>query len=48
MLVVLIAHVVVHAVYVQFSLPFSVVGDVLFTPPVRDSKLRWLLPNFEL
>ena len=32
MLVVLIAHVdVVHAVNTQFSFPFSVVGDVLFT-----------------
>ena len=30
-MLVLIARVVVHAVYVQFSWPFSVVGDVLFT-----------------
>ena len=38
MLVVLIAHVVVHAVNTQFSKPFSVVGDVLFT--VRSS-MSW-------
>ena len=25
---------------------FSVVGGILFTRPVGDSKLRWLLPNF--
>ena len=24
----------------------SVVVGILFTPPVGDSKLRWLLPNF--
>ena len=39
-MLVLIARVVVHAVCVQFSWPFSVVGDVLFTPPVGDSELR--------
>ena len=39
-MLVLIAHVDVVAVYVQFSWPFSVVGDVLFTPPVGDSELR--------
>ena len=45
MLVVLIARVDIRAVYVQFSYPFSVVEDVLFTPPVGDSELRWLLPK---
>ena len=41
MLVVLIAPVdVVRAVSTQFSQPFSVVGDKLFTPPVGDSELR--------
>ena len=40
MLVVLIAHVdVVHAVDTVFA-AISVVGDVLFTPPVGDSELR--------
>ena len=45
MIVVLIACVGIRAVSTQFSKPFSVVGYVLFTPPVGDSKLRWLLPN---
>ena len=40
MLVVLIARVDIHAVSTQFSLPVSVVGDVLFTHPVGDSELR--------
>ena len=40
MLVVLIARVDIRAENVQFSYPFSVVGDVLFTPPVGDSELR--------
>ena len=30
----------------SFRSQFSVVGGILFTPPVGDSKLRWLLPNF--
>ena len=30
----------------RFRSQFSVVGGILFTPPVGDSKLRWLLPNF--
>ena len=30
----------------SFRSQFSVVGGFLFTPPVGDSKLRWLLPNF--
>ena len=29
-----------------FRSQFSVVGGILFTHPVGDSKLRWLLPNF--
>ena len=29
----------------SFRSQFSVVGGILFTPPVGDSKLRWLLPN---
>ena len=37
---VLIAHVDIRAVSTQFSLPFSVSGDVLFTLPVGDSELR--------
>ena len=41
MLVVLIARVDIRAVYVHsFRSQFSVVGDVLFTPPVGDSELR--------
>ena len=40
MLVVLIARVVVHAVDTVSRSHFSVVGDVLFTPPVGDSELR--------
>ena len=36
MLVVLIAHVDIRAVYVHFPLPFSVVGDVLFTLLLRE------------
>ena len=40
LMLVLSALVVLLAVYVQFSWPFSVVGDVLFTPPVGDSELR--------
>ena len=40
MIVVLLAHVDVVAVYVQFSWPFFCGGDVLFTPPVGDSELR--------
>ena len=43
-MLVFIARVVVQAVSTQFS----VVGDVLFTPPVGDSELRWLLPNLLL
>ena len=39
-MLVLIARVDIRAVYVQFSQPYSVVGDVLFTPPVGDSELR--------
>ena len=46
LMLVLSARVVVHAVFVQFSWPvFCCWRDVLFTPPVGDSKLRWLLPN---
>ena len=30
----------------SFRSQFSVVGGILFTHPVGDSKLRWLLPNF--
>ena len=30
----------------NFRSQFSVVGSILFTPPVGDSKLRWLLLNF--
>ena len=42
----LIARVVVHMLQVHsFRSQFSVVGDVPLTPPVGDSKLRWLLPN---
>ena len=44
-MLVLIAHVVVHAVSTQFSLPFFCSGDVLFIPPVGDSELRQLSPN---
>ena len=40
LMLVLIARVDIHAVSTQFSWPFSVVGDVLFTPPVGDSELR--------
>ena len=29
----------------SFRSQFSVVGGILFTLPVGDSKLRWLLPN---
>ena len=39
-MLVLNARVNIHAVSTQFSWPFSVVGDVLFTPPVGDSELR--------
>ena len=31
-----------------FSQDFGCIGGIVFTPPVGDSKLRWLLPNFEL
>ena len=48
MLVVLIAHVDVVAVYVQFSYPFPVVGDVLFThdPLASKSESRHLSSMF--
>ena len=46
LMLVLSALVVLLAVFVSFSWQFSVVGGILFTPPVGDSKLRWLLPNF--
>ena len=46
LMLVLSALVVLLAVLIQFSWPVSVVGRKLFTPPVGDSKLRWLLPNF--
>ena len=39
-MLVLIARVVVHAVIYSFRSQFSVVRDVLFTPPVGDSELR--------
>ena len=39
-IVVDVARVDIHAVNTQFSKPFSVVGDVLFTPTVGDSELR--------
>ena len=43
----LIARVVVVVFVVTFfRSQFSVFGDILFTHPVGDSKLRWLLPNF--
>ena len=45
MIVVLIAHVDVVAVYVQFSWPIFCSEDVLFTPLVGDSELRLLSPN---
>ena len=44
-MLVLSARVVVHAVDIAFRSQFSVVGGILFTHPVGDSKLRWLLPN---
>ena len=44
----LIAHVVITVFVVAFPLLFSVFGGVLFTLPVGDSKLCWLLPNFSL
>ena len=44
LMLVLSALVVLLAVY-SFSSHFSVVGGILFTPPVGDSKLRWLSPN---
>ena len=31
-----------------FYVGFCCIGGILFTPPVGDSKLSWLLPNFEL
>ena len=34
----------VRVIYVAILLWFSVTGDVLFTPPVGDNELRWLLP----
>ena len=41
LMLVLSAHVVLLAVYVYiFRSQFSVVGGILFTPPVGDSKLR--------
>ena len=43
-MLVLIARVDIRDENVQFSSPFSVVRDVLLTPPVGDSELRWLLP----
>ena len=39
-MLVLTARVDIRAVSTQFSYPFSVVGDVLFTHPVGDSELR--------
>ena len=44
-LVVDVARVDVRAVFVQFGVQFSVVRDILFTPPVGDSEVRLLLPN---
>ena len=46
LMLVLIARVVITVFVVAFPYPFSVFGGILFTPPVGDSKLRWLLPNF--
>ena len=45
LMLVLSALVVLLAVFVLFRSQFSVLGSILFTPPVGDSKLRWLLPN---
>ena len=45
---------VLIAVAVAFVLVVAIfhrifcIGGILFTHPVGDSKLRWLLPNFEL
>ena len=39
-MLILIARVEIHVVYVQFSYPFFCSGDVLFTLPVGDSELR--------
>ena len=48
LMLVLSALEVLVAVYVySFRSQFSVVGGILFTPPVGDSKLCWLLPNFD-
>ena len=44
MLFVLIAHVDIRAVNTQFSQPFSVVGDLLFTPPSVTVDCCQLLP----
>ena len=46
LMLVLSALVVILAVCFQFRSQFSVVGGMLFTHSVGDSKLRWLLPNF--
>ena len=40
LMLVLSALVVLLAVLIQFVARFSVVGGILFTPPVGDSKLR--------
>ena len=42
----LIDHVVVVVFVVAILHRIFCMGDILFTPPVGDSKLRWLLPNF--
>ena len=44
----LIAHVVIVVFVVAIFTEFCCIGGILLTPPVGDSKLRWLLPNFEL
>ena len=44
MIFVLIGHDEVLVIYVEIFVLISVTGDVLFTPPVGDSELCWLLP----
>ena len=36
---------VVSAIHVAIFVVISVTGDVLFTPPVGDNEMHWLLPN---